>query len=409
MDALVDRYSGVVLDIDGVCVRGEAALPSAPEVVAELRRRGIGVAFATNNSTRTPADVAAGLTDAGIAAEPDRIVTSAQAAVALLDPGTRCLVIGMDGLREPLAERGCVEVDDPAKAETVVVGLDRDATYDDLARATDALVSGARFLGTNGDTSMPVPGGIRPGAGALLASLAAASGRQPEIAGKPHRPLFEAAADKLPDGPVLMVGDRLETDIVGAQRMGWDAALVLTGVTSAADAARARPAPTYVLSDLGGLLEPPPAVSGRESAPDDGLRVRSATEADGDAIVALWEAAGMLSYTPEPERDLRTARAAAGDLVLVAERDGRVVGTLLGTCDGRRGWLQRLAIDPSDRRQGTGRALVAEVERRLADRGVPQANLLAFPDNEAALAFWRSLGYRTRPVEMGTKRLDDDG
>lgn len=255
MGVLVDRYAGVVLDLDGVLFRGDVPIPSAGPTVTALRDRGIGVVFATNNATRTPDNLVDHLARMGIDAHPDEVVTSSLAAAAMLEPGTRCLVVGMKGLQAALAERGCVEVDDPEQADAVVAGLDRDLTYDKLTRATWALTHGARFVGTNADATFPVPGGVQPGAGSILAALVAASGREPEIAGKPQAPLFEASAAKLPDGALLMVGDRVETDIVGAQLLGWDTALVLSGVTSADEAGKVDPAPTWVLDDVGGLLD----------------------------------------------------------------------------------------------------------------------------------------------------------
>jgi HAD superfamily hydrolase (TIGR01457 family) len=251
---LVQRYAGVVFDIDGVLVRGDEPLAGAAEAVAALHDRGIATAFVTNNASRTPAQIAAALQTAGIPAAAETVVTSALAAAELLAPGTRCLVIGMDGLHEALTDRGCVETDDPQSADAVVVGWDRGLVWDDLRRATLALVRGGRFVGTNADASYPAPEGLWPGNGAVLAALQAATGRRPEIAGKPEAPLFRAAADRLPDGDVLMVGDRHETDIVGAARMGWDTALVLTGITRAEDVDGLDPAPTYVLESVSALI-----------------------------------------------------------------------------------------------------------------------------------------------------------
>ncbi len=141
--------------------------------------------------------------------------------------------------------------------------------------------------------------------------------------------------------------------------------------------------------------------------------VRSAAPADHAAILALWDAAGMLDYVAEPEADLqRTAEADPG-LVLVAEdradhaAHGGVVGTVMGTWDGRRGWVMRLAVDPAARRGGVGRALVAELEDRLRRRGADRVNLLVFADNRGGLSFWQELGYRaTAPVVLMTRRLD---
>nr|MBA2529675.1 HAD-IIA family hydrolase [Euzebyales bacterium] len=263
---IADRYTGVVLDVDGVLVRLQEPIDGAAETVAALRRRGLGLAFVTNNASRTPQQVAGLLTAAGITAEPGEVVTSSLAAAGLLEPRTRCRVIGMDGLRTALADRGCTETDDPVKADAVVVGLQVDMTWDDLRRATLALARGARFIGTNADPTYPAPEGPWPGNGATLAALTAASGRTPEIAGKPAAALFRVAARRLPPGRLLMVGDRPETDLVGAAALGWDTALVLTGVTGAGGAGAVTPRPTWVLASLTELLQPPPSAAAVASA-----------------------------------------------------------------------------------------------------------------------------------------------
>lgn len=255
---VLSRYDGVVFDLDGVVyVSGEAgtrALPGAAKAVAAAREAGLSVAFMTNNASRTPADVVGELTALNVPARAKEVVTSGQAAGELLTPGTRCLVVGSEGLRSVLRDRECVLVDDPEAAEVLVVGFTRDLVWDDLRRATLALANGARFLGTNADVAFPSAEGLWPGNGAILAALTAASGREPEIAGKPQAPMFEAAAERLGAQRVLMVGDRAETDIVGAQAVGWDTALVLTGVSGREQAEALAPPPTYVLETLEDLL-----------------------------------------------------------------------------------------------------------------------------------------------------------
>lgn len=256
-EAIADRYAGIVIDIDGVLLLGGDPVDGAGEAVAALRERGVSLAFVTNNSSRTREQLAEILSEAGVSASPDAVATAALAAAELLEPSTRCLIIGMDGLRSALADRGCEEVDDPSEAEAVVIGWDRHLQWDDLRRATLALEAGARFVGANPDPTYPTSEGSWPGTGATLALLTRATGRDPEIAGKPEAPVFRAAAARLPEGPLLMVGDRPETDMRGAAALGWDTALVLTGVTSAEAAADAEPQPTYVLDHLRGLLDPP--------------------------------------------------------------------------------------------------------------------------------------------------------
>ncbi len=252
--ALVDDYRGVVLDIDGVLCHGYVPVAGAAETLTALRERGIGIALVTNNASRTPMQIAGWLSGLDIHVAPDEVMTSAAAAAAMIAPGTRCLVIGMDGLRCALDQRGAVRTEDPAGAEAVVVGLDLDLVWDDLRRATLALNDGARFVATNADATFPSSEGLWPGNGAVLAALTAATGRRPEVAGKPERALFDVAADRLGVAPLLMVGDRVETDIRGAAAVGWDTAVVLTGVTGAEEAAGA--GATHVLDSVADLLAP---------------------------------------------------------------------------------------------------------------------------------------------------------
>lgn len=261
---LLDGYRGVVLDIDGVLCHGHVPVPGAGETLRTLRERGIGIALLTNNASRTAQQVAGWLDGMGIHVTADEVVSSPIAAAAMVAPGTRCLVIGTDGLRAALDERGAVRVDDPASAEAVVVGLDRNLVWDDLRRATLALNDGARFLATNADVTFPSPEGLWPGNGAVLAALTAATGRHPEVAGKPGRALFDVAADRLGVAPLLMVGDRVETDIRGAAALGWDTAVVLTGVTTAKEAAGC--GATHVLASVVDVLAPGAAGMGGRDA-----------------------------------------------------------------------------------------------------------------------------------------------
>ena len=248
------RYAGVVIDLDGVCYREDDPIPGSCEAVGQLRAAGIGIAFATNNATRTPEETAGKLRALGFEVDDDEIVTSAVAAANMIEPGTRCLVIGMEGLRAAVRSRGCELVDDPSKADVVVTGLDRDLTYDTLVRGTRALLGGARFIASNTDHSFPAADGISPGAGAVVAALETASRRTAEVAGKPNPALYRTAAAVLPDGDLLMIGDKLETDVAGAAALGWDTALVLTGVSGRSELDGADPPPTWVADDLATLV-----------------------------------------------------------------------------------------------------------------------------------------------------------
>lgn len=256
--SLAACYRSILLDIDGVVRVGSRPVPGAGATVAALRAQGLAIAFVTNNASATQDQMAAKLAAVGVAVSAREIVTSAMAAAQLLAPGTRCLVIGMAGLHQALQQRGCVAVTQPADAQAVVVGFDRELVWDDLRRATLAIRAGARFLATNDDATFPSPEGLWPGNGAVVAALERSTGRVAEIAGKPHAPLLELAAASTAGDPVLFVGDRYETDIMGAAARGWDTALVLTGVTEPSHVEGLEVPPTYVLDSVNDLLAPPP-------------------------------------------------------------------------------------------------------------------------------------------------------
>ena len=256
---LAERYDCILFDLDGVLYRGEDAVPSAPPTLAELRRRGVRPVFLTNNSSRTPLQVAEKLRGIGIEAEPGEVVTSALATAELLAErgGGRAFVIGQDGVREALSDAGIAILDgDPEEADLVVVGYDGGATYGSLKRASLLVQRGARLVATNADGSYPAADGLWPGAGALLAVITTTTGAEPEIVGKPFAPLFEAGRRRGGGGRPLVVGDRLDTDIEGAARLGWDSMLVLTGVSGREDVERLGIVPTVIAEDVSALLEP---------------------------------------------------------------------------------------------------------------------------------------------------------
>jgi HAD superfamily hydrolase (TIGR01457 family) len=256
---LAERYDCVLFDLDGVLYRSEDAVPSAPPTLAELRRRGVRPVFLTNNSSRTPLQVAEKLRGIGIEAEPGEVVTSALATAELLAErgGGRAFVIGQDGVREALSDAGIAIVDgEPDQADLVVVGYDGGATYGSLKRASLLVQRGALLVATNADGSYPAADGLWPGAGALLAVITTTTGAEPEIVGKPFAPLFEAGRRRGGGGRPLVVGDRLDTDIEGAARLGWDSMLVLTGVSAREDVERLGIVPTVIAEDVSGLLAP---------------------------------------------------------------------------------------------------------------------------------------------------------
>jgi HAD superfamily hydrolase (TIGR01457 family) len=254
---ILEGHDAVLLDLDGVLYRGDEPVAHAAEAVRALRDRGLRVAFLTNNSSRTPAEVAAKLERLGIAADAGEVATSALATADLLAPrGGTAFVVGGDGVRLALAEAGiAVQDGEPERVDHVVIGLEPAATYDALRTASVLVQRGARLVATNADPSYPVPGALWPGAGALLAVVTTTTGAEAEVAGKPFAPLFETARRIAGAERPLVVGDRLDTDIEGAAALGWPTALVLTGVATRTDVEGSAVRPTYVLDDLRGLLD----------------------------------------------------------------------------------------------------------------------------------------------------------
>jgi glycerol-1-phosphatase len=257
---IADRYDAFLFDLDGVLFRGDEPIAGAPEAVHRLRADAKRLVFVTNNSARTPRSIVAHLRRVGVDAREEEVETSALTTASLLrDRGIRtAFVVGEEGLREALQDAGLAVVDDGEAVEAVVVGWDRALTYDTLRVATSLVQDGAALVASNADPNYPAPDGHRwPGAGAILAAIEAASETRAEVVGKPHAPLLEAALRRAGGGRPLLVGDRLDTDIAGASALGWDSALVLTGISARGDLAGASAQPTYVLEDLGGLFLAP--------------------------------------------------------------------------------------------------------------------------------------------------------
>jgi len=258
---LADLYDALLFDLDGVLYLGSDPIPGAGDVLAALRAAGKRVAFVTNNSSRRPEAVAAHLLDMGVQAVAEEVETSAHTTAALLAArGIRsAFVVGEEGIRSALEEVGVSVLGGfPVEADAVVVGFDRGADYPKLRTAATLVASGAAFVATNADASFPAADGTRwPGAGALLAAIETATGRRAEVVGKPHPPILTAALERAGGGRPLMVGDRLDTDIAGADGLDWDSALVLTGISTRSEAVASPWRPTFVLEDLAALLRDP--------------------------------------------------------------------------------------------------------------------------------------------------------
>jgi len=219
-----------VVDLDGVVWLAEQPVPGSAEAIARLRQAGVRVVFATNNAAPTVDELLGRLAAAGVPAQADDLVTSAQAAASMLEPGSSAVVCADAGVTEALAARG-VRVVPEGPADAVVVGWTRRFDFELLATAASAVRSGARFIGTNEDATHPTPGRLLPGSGALLAAVATAAQATPEVAGKPHGPLVALVRARAPDA-AMVVGDRPSTDGLLARRLGVPFAHVRTGVTA---------------------------------------------------------------------------------------------------------------------------------------------------------------------------------
>lgn len=234
-----------ILDLDGVIWLAEEPVDGSREAVARLRAAGHRVLFLTNNSSPTVTEVVAKLSQFGLEAAPEEVVTSAQAAASLVEPGATALVCGGPGVVEALEARAVRTVREGA-ADAVVVGFHRNFDYARLTAAFKAVIGGARLIGTNDDATYPRPDGPVPGGGAILAAVATASGVTPTVAGKPHQAMADLVRSRLVEltgdaeadvaGAVLL-GDRPSTDGLMAKRLGVRFVHVLGGVTEDASAA----------------------------------------------------------------------------------------------------------------------------------------------------------------------------
>ncbi len=252
-----ERWS-ILIDLDGVLWRADQPVAGAAPALARLTTAGHGVAYFTNNSYPTVADHVGKLRKMGVAATPELILSSAQAAATLGVPGGRALVVGGPGIVEAFEDQGLevVACDGPGESrgfDLVVVGIDPAFDYRRLGRAQAAIRAGARLVGTNADATYPTPAGELPGGGSLLAAVAVASGAEPVVAGKPNEPATELVRRRL--GQVdLMVGDRPSTDGEFARRLGAGFGLVLSGVTPP-DHGSLVPAPEREAEDLAHLVD----------------------------------------------------------------------------------------------------------------------------------------------------------
>jgi len=252
-----------VIDIDGVVWLAGMPIPGAAEAIASLRDAGRRILLLSNNSGPTVADYLQLLADAGVELSPDELVTSSQAAASMLDPGSTAAYVGGPGIAEALGERGVEVVAMTEGPDAVVVGRDVELDHDLLAAAATAVRNGARFVATNLDPTYPTGGGLLPGAGAVVAFVATAAGRAPEVAGKPHPPVAELVRRRC-GVPEVMIGDRADTDGEFARAVGAPFVLVLSGSTKAEDLP-VRPEPVLAVADLAAAVAELLADAGRST------------------------------------------------------------------------------------------------------------------------------------------------
>ncbi len=258
---LRDEYEGFLIDIDGTLWVGREMVPGAAEALAALRAAGRPLVFVTNDSRSSSAELARRLREGGIEADEEEVLTAggvtARAAARGREAGGTAFVIGAPALKEEVRSAGLelLALEEGGAADVVVVALHPDFSYAELRAATRALHAGAALFATNREPALPMPDGLWPGTGAILAAVEFASGRSATICGKPEGELFEAALERLGTAPqrTAMVGDGLASDVAGAAAAGLGSILVLTGNATREQAQDADPAPDHVLESIAEL------------------------------------------------------------------------------------------------------------------------------------------------------------
>ena len=335
--ALASAYDVALLDLDGVVYIGPHAVPGVPEALAEARALGMRLAFVTNNAARPPSVVADHLTRLGIAAQSDEVITSSQAAAHYLAertaPAAKVLVVGTVGLHEALLERGLTPVTSADEEPVAVVqGYSPTLSWADLAEGAVAIGRGALWVATNVDPTVPSPRGPLPGNGSLVAALRHATGAEPIVTGKPDPTMHRESVERSHAERPIVVGDRLDTDVEGANAVGCPSLLVFSGVTKPRDVLVAPPQlrPSFLGHDAAALLQAHPSAS-----TDGGVSIVGSWQAEvsGDQLRLSIRAAGTSTAVDDLD-PLRALCAAAwgsarpltptgtGDAAAVLERLG---------------------------------------------------------------------------------------
>jgi NagD protein len=253
------RYNNYLMDMDGVLVRGRTIIPGAQRLIDALNAGGAGYLVLTNNPLYTPRDLAHRLQTAGLEVPEERIFTSSIATARFLKsqlPNGKAFVIGESGLTDAIHNAGYIITDH--EPDYVVLGETHGYNYAQITKAVRLIAAGARFVATNPDPSGPTENGLEPACGAMAALIEKATGIQPFFVGKPNPLMMRSALNYLHahSEETVMIGDRMDTDIVGAVSSGLDTILVLTGVTQPADIAKFPYQPTYILNSIADIELP---------------------------------------------------------------------------------------------------------------------------------------------------------
>ncbi|MCO1660766.1 HAD-IIA family hydrolase [Pseudonocardia sp. S2-4] len=331
---MLDRFDVLLADLDGTLYRGPVVVPGAAEAVEAAGKRGVRTWYVTNNASRTPQDVAAHLVELGFPATAAEVVTSSQAAARLLaeqlPAGSTVLVVGTEALVGEVEAVGLATTREAEGAVAVVQGHSPDTGWRILAEATVALRAGAVWVACNLDPTLPTERGPLPGNGSMVSVLRIASGREPQVAGKPGPALLDVAARQAGASAPLMIGDRLDTDIEGGRAAGMATLLVLTGVSDAVEVLSAPPErrPDYIGADMNALdADPddlaPGARAGWEVTVADRGELRLSGSGDAlDALRALcgahWAAGGgparVTSGGGDADRAIRDLGLGGGEI-----------------------------------------------------------------------------------------------
>lgn len=262
-ETMLNNIHSLIIDMDGVLWHDDTPIGDLPKIFARIRERELKFIFATNNGTKTPEQYVERLAAFGVTVDPAQVITSALGVAQMIKGripnGASIFVIGGDGVKVALQEQGfrILHTDEAEKAQALVMGIDREINFAKMREATLLVRRGIPFFATNPDKTFPTPRGEIPGAGAWISVIVTATGVEPTYAGKPFPFLMEMALDRLgtKKEQTLVFGDRLETDIAAGQAVGCPTALVLSGVSTRAQAEAWKPAPNFIVENLEALVK----------------------------------------------------------------------------------------------------------------------------------------------------------